>query len=53
MREVEFTKDFGIKKKGEKATYDSMLSSHLVHVDKVAKYVTKSKPKEKAPKSKA
>lgn len=43
MREVEFTEDFATKKKGDKWTCDSLLASHLVHVDKVAKYTTKVK----------
>lgn len=46
MRLVEFTKKFANKKKGEKASYDGMLASHLVNIDKVAKYVTEEKPKE-------
>lgn len=45
MREVEFTKAFATKKKGDKAKYDGMLASYLVNVDKVAKYVTKKKSK--------
>lgn len=44
---VEFTKDFATKKKGEKQLYNSLLASHLVHKDKVAKYFKESK---KAPK---
>lgn len=43
MREVEFTEDFATKKKGDKWLCDSLLASHLVHVDKVAKYTTKVK----------
>ena len=43
MREVEFTKDFATKKKGEKSTFDSQLAYQLVIVEKVAKY---AKPKE-------
>jgi hypothetical protein len=49
MKEVEFTEDFATKKKGDKWLCDSLLASHLVHVDKVAKYTTKVKevkPKE-------
>jgi hypothetical protein len=42
---VEFTKDFATKKKGDKQEYNSMLASHLVHKDKVAKYVKKSTKK--------
>ena len=42
-RLVEFTKDFAKKKKGDKASYDSMLASRLVHEDKVAKYFKESK----------
>ncbi len=45
MREVEFTKKFANKKKGDKGTYDSMLASTLVHKDKVAKYVNKKSKK--------
>ena len=42
---VEFTKDFATKKKGDKESYNSILASYLVHKDKVAKYVSKAKPK--------
>ena len=42
-RLVEFTKDFANKKKGDKESYDSLMASHLVHSDKVAKYVSKAK----------
>lgn len=45
MKEVEFTKDFGTKKKGEKAVYDGMLASQLVRIDKVAKYYVKKAKK--------
>ena len=45
MKEVVFTKDFGVKKKGDVAKYDGMLASHLVNVDKVAKYKTVKKVK--------
>lgn len=47
MKEVEFTKDFATKKKGDKWRCDGLLASQLVHKDKVAKYVTKkvTKPK--------
>ena len=38
MREIIFTADFATKKKGDKWLCDSMLASHLVTVDKVAKY---------------
>ena len=48
---VEFTKDFANKKKGDRASYNSMQASYLVHKDKVAKYVSKAKPKAE-PKSK-
>lgn len=44
---VEFTKDFAGKIKGDKVSYDSMLSSQLVHRDKVAKYVKKPKSNKK------
>lgn len=43
MVEIEFTADFGGRKKGEKITCDSMLASHLIRVDKVAKVVIASK----------
>lgn len=49
MREIEFTEDFATKLKGDKWLCDSLLASHLVHVDKVAKYTTKDK---KEPKTK-
>lgn len=38
-----FTKDFADKLKSEEFTCDSMLASHLVNIDKVAKYKTKKK----------
>ncbi len=41
MREIEFTKDFATKKKGDKWKCDGQLASQLVHNDKVAKYVKK------------
>ena len=41
MIEIEFTKDFATKKKGDKMTFDSQLARYLVSVDKVAKYVKK------------
>lgn len=41
MREVEFTKNFANRKKGDKFKCDSQLASQLVHIDNVAKYVTK------------
>ena len=44
MRHIEFTKKFGNKQKGDKASYDGMLANQLVNVDKVAKYV-KNTPK--------
>ncbi len=43
MIEVEFTEDFATKKKGEKWECDSILASHLVHFDKVAKYTKEVK----------
>ena len=43
MIEVEFTKDFTKRKKGDRAKYDSWHAWHLVKVDKVAKYVKKPK----------
>lgn len=46
MKEVEFTEDFATKKKGDKWLCDSLLASHLVHVDKVAKYTTEKVKKE-------
>jgi len=46
MKEVEFTEDFATKQKGDKWLCDSSLASQLVHVDKVAKYVTEKKVKE-------
>lgn len=49
MREIEFTEDFATKLKGDKWLCDSLLASHLVHVDKVAKY-TEEKAKEVKPK---
>lgn len=45
MREVEFIQDFATKKKGDKHTYDGMLASQLVRVDKVAKYTDLPKKK--------
>jgi hypothetical protein len=39
MVQVEFTKKFGIKKKGDTGFYDGMLASQLVRIDKVAKLV--------------
>jgi hypothetical protein len=43
MKQVEFTKAFANKKKGDKGFYDGQLASHLVRVDQVAKYVNKKK----------
>ena len=43
MVEIEFTKNFATKKKGQKFICDSQLASQLVRVDKVAKYTTKKK----------
>lgn len=39
MKTVVFTEDFANRLKGEHFECDSMLASHLVHVDKVAKYL--------------
>ena len=50
MREVEFTKDFATKKKGDKWSCDGLLASQLVRNDKVAKYVKKAAAKPKKPK---
>ena len=47
MKTVIFTKDFATKKKGDEWACDSLLASHLVRVDKVAKYKTESKKKTK------
>jgi Zn-finger protein len=48
MRKVEFISDFATKKKGDVWECDSLLASHLVHTDKVAKYVDEEvKPKVK------
>lgn len=38
MRQIEFTKKFATKSKGDVWTCDSMLAHQLVKVDKVAKY---------------
>ena len=38
-KQVEFIKDFATKKKGDLYTCDSMMASHMVNVQKVAKYV--------------
>jgi len=46
MKEVEFTEDFATKLKGDKWLCDSQLASHLVNIDKVAKYATEKKVKE-------
>lgn len=43
MREVEFIKDFAICKKGDKREYDGLITTHLVNVAKVAKYVDSTK----------
>lgn len=45
MRKVEFIEDFANKKKGDTFECDGMLASHLVNVDKVAKYYKKPKAK--------
>lgn len=52
MREIEFTKDFATKKKGDAWKCDGLLASQLVHQDKVAKYVDKNAAKAKKSKSK-
>jgi len=44
---VIFTKDFADRKKDSEFTCDSMLASHLVNKDKVAKYKTKKKTTKK------
>lgn len=44
---VIFTKDFANREKGDEFTCDSMLASHLVTIDKVAKYKTTTKKKVK------
>lgn len=43
MRQVEFTKKFATKKKGDVWECDGQLASQLVHQDKVAKYVKAKK----------
>lgn len=43
MKEIEFTKDFATKKKGDTWKCDSMLANQLVRIEKVAKYKTKKK----------
>jgi hypothetical protein len=43
---VVFTKDFAVHKKGDEGTYNSMLASRLVNIDKVAKVKVAKKPKE-------
>jgi len=45
MVTVVFIKDFATKKKGEEWACDSLLASHLIRVDKVAKLQTKKKAK--------
>lgn len=50
MREIEFTKDFATRKKGDTWKCDGLLASQLVHRDKVAKYVEAEKPKPKSKK---
>ena len=42
-----FTKDFANREKGETLKCDSMLASHLVNRDKVAKYKTEKKTMKK------
>ena len=44
---VIFTKDFANREKGSEFKCDSMLASHLVNKDKVAKYKTTTKKKVK------
>ena len=44
MKKVEFIKDFAGKKKGDTASYDSILASELVNIQKVAKYAKSSSP---------
>ncbi len=43
--EVVFTEDFATKKKGDNWLCDKQVASHLVHVDKVAKYKEPAKEK--------
>jgi len=38
VKKVEFIKDFATKLKGDVWECDSQLASHLVNIDKVAKY---------------
>jgi len=48
--EVEFTKAYANKKKGDKGTYDSMLAAALIGKHKVAKQVKAKKKVTKNPK---
>lgn len=50
MREIEFTKDFANKNKGEKMKCDGQLASQLVRVDKVAKFTDARKTTNKVTK---
>jgi len=43
MIEIEFTKSYATKKKGDKIFIDSMIASVLINKQKVAKRVKKSK----------
>lgn len=43
MKEIEFTKDYATKKKGDKASYDGQTASSLVRERKVAKFVKAKK----------
>jgi len=47
MVKVEFTKDFGSKKKGDTGEYDGSLASTLIRQKKVAKPYKAEKPKPK------
>lgn len=53
MKTVVFTEDFATKLKGDTLECDGQLASHLVHIDKVAKYpddeteITKAKTTKK------
>jgi hypothetical protein len=47
MVTIVFTKDFATKKKGDEWTCDSLLASHLIRIDKVAKLKTSKKKKGK------
>jgi hypothetical protein len=46
MANIEFSKDFATKKKGDKwENCPNLLASRLVNIDKVAKYVKAKTPK--------